>query len=350
MKKQFLFAMAAVAMLASCSNDDVVSNNGIDGDKGRIEVKLGQPSIVSSRASINNDAGWKNNAQIGIFAINRKAADWTVTTDPKDRLIYNETTKVDAAGTDLSWVAAGKHFYYPYDNKYEYSFYGYHPVQAEANIKATATQVTCDFTLNGTQDILWGKNVLPIDTKGFNYKYITDNPATPSVPFQHLLTRFQFFVTGTTGAIAKDLAVTKVEVLNVQTAAQLVIADKADTEIAAVRTLTLTGAADQILTLKDAAGTDATKVKATAGAGSPMGESIMLPAGATSYDLRITFRDFAEATAPITVLAKLTKAGNVAFLAGQSHKVIITLTEPKEVSLKATLADWDMAGEDIKPM
>lgn len=106
-----------------------------------------------------------------------------------------------------------KHYYYPYGNWYNYYFYGYYPWQS-SGVTQGAKQVTVDYTLDGTQDIIWGKAIPTTSTpsanptsdvdRGFNAKYFRDKQDAltgknqlgdlPDFEFNHKLAQLRFYI------------------------------------------------------------------------------------------------------------------------------------------------------------
>ena len=106
-----------------------------------------------------------------------------------------------------------KHYYYPYGNWYNYYFYGYYPWQS-SGVTQGAKQVTVDYALDGTQDIIWGKAIPTTSTpaatptsdvdRGFNAKYFRDKQDAltgmnqledlPDFEFNHKLAQLRFYI------------------------------------------------------------------------------------------------------------------------------------------------------------
>ena len=98
----------------------------------------------------------------------------------------------------------GKIYYYPYGNWYNYHFYGYYP-RLITGVTEAANKVTVDYTIDGTQDIIWAKATPPSghEDEGFNAKYMRGLQAgtgynqlehLPKLAFGHKLTQLRFYV------------------------------------------------------------------------------------------------------------------------------------------------------------
>lgn len=137
-------------------------------------------------------------AQVKILPAGEKIGNVLLTAPASDVQFLLPSTLSDATPTV-------KHYYYPYGNWYNYYFYGYYPRQEGANITESAKKVTVDFTLDGTQDIIYAK-AMPSDnpTEGFNAKYMRDRQdATtgtnelnelPQLALTHKLAQLRFYV------------------------------------------------------------------------------------------------------------------------------------------------------------
>lgn len=215
MKKNFLFVMAAAAMLASCSKDAAVSEpagtgneNGVvdpTNPNSPVKIVLGASNVdasvevdkKASRAPITS-ATWVG-TEVGIYGLAKDAAfnaGWQ-TTDNSIVLDNVVGTIAEAEAVTLT----GGPYYYPADNNVHYTFYGYHPYQAGA-LEGQSTTVTKTFAINGTQDIMWGKASVdepvtgtaddgPYD--GYNAQFFrktTGQKAT--IKFEHKLTQLNF--------------------------------------------------------------------------------------------------------------------------------------------------------------
>ena len=113
-------------------------------------------------------------------------------------------------------------YYYPYGNWFNYYFYGYYPRQSGNAVHEEAKKVTVDFTINGTDDIIYAKAV-PTTTsdednnpstpetsdvdRGFNAKYLRSKQEgganhlvdLPGLVMKHKLTQLRFWVKCSSG-------------------------------------------------------------------------------------------------------------------------------------------------------
>lgn len=236
MKKSFLFTLViASACLSACSSDE----ESIADNNAAVEIKLSSITNNSmSRASIeSNNAGVFSAEGISVFALaSRKQKDgskvnWSSTDEYAcilNNKLFNAIPNTEKTVTNL--VPVGTSYYYPLSDIYTYRFYGAYPSVSAENLSTSATQYKAKYTIDGTQDIIWGQS----DDAGYSNKYFKNNPkaAAPNIAFKHLLTRLTF-TCEPSGDYAKRLKedpsvalfVKDVVVNNVPTEGNLIIAD-----------------------------------------------------------------------------------------------------------------------------
>lgn len=377
MKKSLFLAMAAVALLSGCSKDDggiaIDNGNGNEGgsvtvDPDAVMIQLGARGITSeatpqTRASIDV---W-DNTPVGIYGVAKAGvAAWA---EADNSLILNNASGTIAKDATSVVFANNAKYYYPMQNTYFYSFYGYSPycgtgaTDTDAPIN-NGTTITKEFAMDGTKDILWGMAVAtPSQSNvagetattydGYNAKFFRKtNATTPSITFKHALTRLKFaIVQGSGYETTQALKVTGISITNAPTTAVLTIADLANLEPA---TPQLVSGADKTAeySLKDASGNPIAAVSVNdATTATSIGESIMLPADAVDaegrYSAKITLTAadgvFTDGTYTSNVFIKLA-SGN--FEAGKSYKINLTVYSLSEIKLEATLTPWDESAPD----
>lgn len=381
MKKSLFLAMAAVALLSGCSKDDggitIDNGNGNEGgsvtvDPDAVMVQLGARGITSettpqTRASIDE---W-NDTPVGIYGVAK--AGVTAWAEADNSLILNNAAGTIAKDATAIVFANNMKYYYPMQNSYFYSFYGYSPYSGTGAADTNAptnngSKITKEFTMDGTQDILWGMAVTdPQPSKitgetgttydGYNAKFFRKTAAgTPSLTFKHALTRLKFaIVQGDGYDTAQDLKVTGISITNAPTTAVLTIADLANLT---PTTPQLVSGADKTAeySLKDVSGNAITSVSVnnagtTSAAATEIGESIMLPADAVDAEGYYTAK--ISLTAAPGIFTGGTYTSNVKFKlntgvfeAGKSYKINLTVYSLSEIKLEATLTPWDTATPD----
>ena len=254
MKKNiWLWALAGLFMVSCSSNDDEpniekpVTEDDWEGPNGQVVIQLGGgESTATANTTVTRTPITEETfigTDVGVFALattldaDTPATDWSTT---EGALLSNvqgtisEQTNTEGSETGAKKIslykngASGAVYYYPMDNKYDYTFYGYAPFQENATV--TASQATVQFNdFNGSQDIMWNKAAAPqiqegsiyidedTDEKnstvitGYKAKYIRqlkyhhdiitnhskqgkDYKWIPNIEFNHLLTQFTFQV------------------------------------------------------------------------------------------------------------------------------------------------------------
>lgn len=282
MKKNFLFVMAAAAMLASCSKDAAVSEPAGNGNENGVVdptdpnspvlVRLGAGGLGVDVTPTRGVVDSWNNTVVGIYAL-AKDADFTEwQAGDGSILLENEkgtiTGNPDGSVTKEAINIAEK--YYPGSNDIHYTFYGYYPyaaADAEGNDKTPPTnatgKVTKTFVINGSQDIMWGNAVAAKinntaggeQLDGYNALYFRkgEGAATPDITFNHKLTQLNFKIKKagefSTAGPDKQLSVTKIEI-NTFPSLDLTIADKAETDNGKIAPTDAMGGAADIPVIK----------------------------------------------------------------------------------------------------
>ena len=380
MKKNFLFVMAAAAMLASCSKDAAVSEPaGTGNENGVVDptdpnspvlVRLGAGGLGVDVTPTRGVVDSRNNTVVGIYALAKDAdfAEWQA--GDGSILLENEkgTITGNPDGSVIKDAITIAEKYYPGNNDIHYTFYGYYPYAgADADDTTPPTnangKVTKTFTIDGSQDIMWGQAVATkIDNKdggeqldGYNALYFRkgQDAATPDIAFEHKLTQLNFKIKKagefSTAGPDKQLSVTKIEI-NTFPSLDLTIADKAETDNGKIAPTDAMGGAADIPVIKNDAGDDADAVIVDNIDGeSAFGTSMMVyTAGETqtTYSAKVYLKMGAngeEVSSPITI--KL--AEDAAFEAGKSYNVNIAVNSMMKVEVNATLTKWQ-PGDDAE--
>lgn len=237
MKKYFFFAAMALAVMSSCSNDDVVDNpavNPIEEDQSvAIELGLSAPqALVTTRGtgtvgSTDGNANYWNGQELHVVMYNKGAntlaTEGNVPSEEGGTYIFQDLkfqapvqdaddhadTQIKILTSDQSAIQAK---YYPSTQAFD--FYGYHTDDAGGTL-AAETKTVSGITIDGTQDLMAAQTkevnatnypdaTIEWDTDNTNLK-VEDQPKMfsawaarrgiqPALVFEHLLTRLQFNV------------------------------------------------------------------------------------------------------------------------------------------------------------
>ena len=373
MKKNFLFVMAAAAMLASCSKDAPVPEQTGNGNENGVvdpanpnslvKIMLGASNVdasvevdkKASRAPISSTT-WIG-TEVGIYGLAKDAAfdaGWQ-TTD--NSIVLNNVQGTIAAENAVTLTDAPYH--YPADNNVHYTFYGYYPYQGGA-IDAQTTTVTKTFAIDGTKDIMSGKASVdaPVEGNadeetydGYNAQFFrkTDG-TTPDIKFEHKLTQLNFKIKQAAGF--EDGQGLKVNAIEIETysSLDLTIADKTGTTTGTIAPTPDTEL-EYITVKKDDLGTAADAMNmdniVDNENGDSFGTSMMVyaePNNQKSYKIRITLQLGEQEPVSSEVTFNLPSGGD--FVAGTSYNVNISVNSMTEVTVNATLTEWVTADED----
>ena len=375
MKKNFLFVMAAAAMLASCSKDAAVSEpagtgneNGVvdpTNPNSPVKIVLGASTIdagveLDKKASRAPLESWSN-TEVGIYALAKDAGatDWTmdVTNDPTMlwENVKGTITEGEAnTNVDITLDLQGQPGYYPNQGEHQYTFYGYHPYQ-ETKATIQGTKATTTFTITGAEDILWGEAVAPQlpgigddsgnQYDGYNASYFRkgEGAKTPSIGFKHKLTQLKFQAkAANTGTIGEQgLKIQSIEIKDVPTSLDLVIADKTtslnngqiSTNLAPNNANLKVGNLDEPFDLSTASNFTA------------VGDPIMLFSDGSetkTFTAIVTLVDANSKTSANEIT--LTAPGGLAYAQGSAYTIELTINSLEEIKVQANLADWDNGG------
>lgn len=390
MKKEWLLAMCATAMMASCAKDKTIAlDNGADGTPEEIilgagqylsaEVEQGQPMKAASRGigSVGDLAAANNwdGETVYVYGIVS-----TLTGDAQ--FAINGEAATAPAGTagatvtsTLAWATANKHYYYDGNNLYD--FYGCHvddAAEATAMKIPTSTNLATNgfsvpVTINGTQDLMVAMPDKSKDIEGNLEVTTTDNlysawssrrGVKPNLVFKHVLTRLTFQAkcgNATAYATGKEVYITSVQVKSVKNKGTLTIiptdgnqqgftASTVDTDVIDFSLMKAPSAPDTSKELEtfEKVEIEGTKDDDFAQIGVPM----MLVPG-TEYEIVISTEQDADGSGNIdanekgSITQKITVADG--FVAGKNYNVNITVYGLKEIEIKASLTAWEDGGD-----
>lgn len=266
MKKQFFYAAAAVALLASCSNDVESGFSGVDNPEGREVIKVGVNAVPQKQTrgtgtvggvSILEDGKEINNVWHGqdiyVMMFDQNTLKYATEPDAPDaKIYYNVLFKApgddgdmqhnffvsDAVQSGLADAADHAIKYYPQAGNFD--FWGYRvddaaadaqgaPIaapdvtgseqtiaDAEDPAKFYPAYYTVNFKIDGSQDLMTAKaeptteDITKLDGEDNKYRaysaYAARRGVQPNLKFKHLLSRFEFGVMAgnahTVGAVA----------------------------------------------------------------------------------------------------------------------------------------------------
>lgn len=392
MKKEWLLAMCATAMMASCAKDKTIAlDNGADGTPEEIllgagqylsaEVEQGKPMKAASRGigsvgdldATNNN--W-NGETVYVYGI-----AGTLTGDAQ--FAINGEAATAPAGTPgatvtstLTWSNTDTHFYYDGNNLYD--FYGCHvddAATAAMTIPTGTDLTTAGFsvpvTIDGTQDLMVAmpnkendRTVEGVDPEVTDTKYLysawsSRRGVKPNLVFKHVLTRLTFKAKcGDDPAPTQPVKITSIQVTGAISDGTLTIIPVGGgnqgfapgTTTADFALMAPASAPGKSKELETFPGKEITN---TGDAFDQIGVPMMLVPG-EEYSVEInteqdmddsgTIEGNEEGTIPKTIKF----AGG--FLAGTNYNINITVYGLRNIEVDATLPAWEEGGDiDIDP-
>lgn len=438
--KLFILGLAVVSVLSSCTSDDILAQDDFESevmDSTNVVVKSSDYEIRlsnnggsnSMRAILESD---ENNlfstvdleGNMGIFCLSYKTMSssaptlnwnhsntntkkynaWLSNVEANARIedveIEGEPTKI----TRIRWSNNGaideaKKYYYPMGGWYQYALYGYYPRVDDNQITWTSNSAVTRMTIDGTQDVIWGKTEITDAQEGdyaysARYFYTKDGlhaGEIPNLEMKHVLTRLRFKVIAgaryseTETVEQQGIKILDVSVVDVEENINLTIAQRGAgaTEGAVVPT----GSSKTDFYLHNANGDVSCKYESPTGesrtshlvsglddnrysildshneenplylgavldeeGANPTGDGILLPpkgayTTAGTYSIRVTMTDktgeIFEHVEPIAL-----EKPEEGFLAGKAYWVQIKVNARKEITLQATLAPWEESGNN----
>ncbi len=346
MKKAFHIILLALPVLfaAGCSKAAPAE----DENAWVYDESLRVPVLFGSAASV--DAATKaiqygpvtgsvmNTLDVGIVGVAEKESNATPVTWSTDLdgsvLIDNLGVTTTAEGA----VVFSPKIYYPFGNKYAYSFYSYYPYTNSDGETATVQDGAYRITYGlGNTDILWAEAVAEDynGTPGYNAAYCravkldgVDSQYYPKLQYRHLLTALVFRVVGKDTDIENyDVKVTGMQITGTSSQATLCIADSNGAQ-----TGTLTGN-------EDGGDIGFTSLEVV-----PTSEEAelctILAMPASNYAARVTLT--VDGANESSVDLKLGNTdGSTEYRAGYIYYFTVTVNNPQEVTVVETgLTEW----------
>lgn len=228
MKKSLFFAAAAVAVLASCSQDEKGLDLNIANENQAIEFNAFASTAVT-RGIVNTVEDFQQG--IGVFAFyqpsnnGNKPADYTTIKYPTPNFMYNQKIQYDATNTNWYYSPVK---YWPNNKNDELSFFAYAPYTAtttweDLNITTDATGATIMRSfyvfneVENQKDYLFAEPLLnktkpteiydsldapyaaadSIGAVNMKYNSTQTNPTYPEVirfDFKHIMSKINLFV------------------------------------------------------------------------------------------------------------------------------------------------------------
>ncbi|MBQ8968736.1 MAG: fimbrillin family protein [Bacteroidaceae bacterium] len=351
-------------LLASCASDDVTTtalNETSEYVPGNSEypVRLHGSTAVSAttRAAVEGNETDPRAVldRMGIFSlardkqgVNESAGDiqwWNNTHNWSDCLMDNVLARMENG--DITWEGI---YFYPITQFYSYDFYGYYPYTED--LTRTNNSVTAHYTIDGTNDLIWGRATSDEDY-AYSAKYYRTygtSAVDPTLDLKHLLTRLVFtaepgesYVGSGDYTEAENMQVKSIKLCDVYTNLDVLIAEFDNAENSNpdyARRLTLRDEVTDTLSLCDETGEPFALTQVPAHTEDPLqiGESIMLYP-ANQYVVRVALIDANGEEHVSEIPLMLSTAGG--FLRGNSYTVRVIVHGPRAIEVKGNLTPWN---------
>lgn len=298
--KLLIMSLLATAFLNSCTNTEEPVT---EGTAEAIEVNAG--IAESTRAVIGG--GYTNDLEVSFARLDNPGttgAAWASIDAVRTGGAGNRALTFEPEQTYLA-------------EEGESVLIGYYP---RKELSRTANPVSVTYTIAGDEDIM----ATGVQTGSLLDKFET-------FTFSHLLTQLQFKCVGSAGAIGKWTAVVSIKVKNVATGLKLSLDKTSGAK------LTVTGTADQTLTVKNCPSTVS---------------ALDVETPPTGYLLLYPTTNMGTGDLPISLEVKGTYDGNAKTLnvavanigegvkAGYSHLITLTFTEDGKIAVESGIAEW----------
>lgn len=383
---------AAFALLPGCSNEELAGPalpEYIPGDS-EVEIRFAtQAAEVSTTVDKRLVVDDNTVMDMGVFCLARakqlnSAPDinWFAEEDNYDYCLM-KNVKATKDGRDLTWEGQ---YFYPISQYYMYEFYGYYPYSEDMTYTSTpeSHRAVVDYTLDGTQDIVWGRATME-NNYAYSARYYrehadaeipiigansVDEDGNPKPGMKHLLTRLKFKVkTGNSstsgGGVFEDAEKVSVKSISIVEAVQNVSLVVADWEMRADKSLDtwrnrLAVIGDTVrgeFKLRESDTDDSemepvpipTELETTRDVG---GSIMLLPAG--SYLMKVVLHKDdgtpegveLETETPIRVTSVVGEPGTgikPLFNAGYTYTVTIKVNDFKTVQAQANVSSWEVS-------
>lgn len=343
-----------------------------------VEIKLSSgSSSATTRAGIENDEFYSFEAEgLGIFSvakgkqnpeINPPAPDidWTRYSDPTktDVLMFNvpanavkDTITIEDGmstfrytSTSIVWADPEAKYFYPISNWYMYDFYGYYPIQDDANVTVNPEEISVYMEIDGHQDFLMG--IAQSDSAyAYSAKYFRmAEHELPMMVFIHRLNRFTFSVEAGENYLGSKTNATRMSVKEITL---LDMPYRFETIVATTNYddwgngWYYDGTKD--FNLLEENGVSSDPVQVSEEGRTKVGDALFVLPGMESYGIRVVLvdedgREFISEF-PLSLSEHLEDGTT---LGGCSYNVNLTVYGPQEIGLNALLVPWEIVETDI---
>lgn len=359
--------LGASAFMCACSNDDVLAPDSIAGafEPSEVDIQLGGANVsIISRAPIFDDgSGTIKNLAVWCLAKDAMQENlapqdikWFGGLPENNTCCIMNNVKSNIIANTVKWDDVNARYFYPVSQFYRYEFYANYPYTTD--ISYTPTSVAANYTIDGTQDLIWGRATSDAPY-AWSAKYFRANGGQteenrPGLKLEHLLTRLVFHIQPGAKVDIPDaseeeldftsaslMMVDSLQICNAYTKLTINVADYNNLDMGIGNRVVRTNSTTDTLYLKDSNGAivNPIQVPALPSLKTQWGESIML-FPSDQYIVRIVLHDTVGRKYVSEIPLTLTNQP-AGFERGKSYNITITVHGATEVALGAQLSPWE---------
>lgn len=396
MRKSFLFAFAATAMLCSCSQDEApVANNGGTDDNGLVKIEIGVANKMELGTRGTGTVGgttveenvWSGQ-EINVCMFkkdseNKSTLDYATEinqTTGEAQSIFDASTTLNAPESAVSGEAIRTDEYIKYyPTQGSFDFWGFHlddaydpanEPQIVDNADGTQSMVV-PFVIDGSQDIMAAKAIPSLDdtlavgaenAHRMYSAYAARRNVQPNLKFEHLLTRLTFQVKGGDASVCEGgtdkITVTAIRIKSKTTGTftiaytgeakkeQVAFDDAVEAEWLTLKQRPDASNQNEDLVALDETVTSPKVDDAGNPVYTPIGDALIL-APADEYDIEVAIRQNVEdkvtgerVDRTDTYKTTFRPSTEPTFEAGKSYKVMLTLWGFSKIVINTELTPW----------
>lgn len=367
MKKLFFYAVAALAMLASCKKAEVNDTPVTPVDDSKpvaMQFSASSPSFTVTKTKAAVDE-WNATDGTPVFIYGIIPSYGTDTDDNTNPIVINNYSTVVKNQTDKLDVYADPTNSVPYfyTEGVTYDFYGYHLGGAsKGEFSAEYNAIAIPVTIDGSHDLMYARAEKSEDIKKATSDVVLEGDAYsswaarrgvhPTLVFNHALSRFNFEVIGMNEK-AEKVTITGIKMTGMSDTGTLTVVGETRGFAADAIAEGTTGV-DLVLKNADDGDYDEEQVingtSFIAGNGSclmvapDLAEvNVVVSMVNNEYDSPLTDYNFTVEASDVVLEGE--PAGLQKFEAGKAYKITIKVYGPEEIQIYAQLTDWVEGGD-----
>ena len=196
-----ILVLSSLAFVCSCSNKDELlpETDQNNMQESEYPIQLNGGAVASTRAAImgNGSEGipgiavWCLAKDVMQENLDPQGIKWFGSAPENETCCIMKNVKSSIVGGSVRWDNANDRYFYPVTQFYRYEFYANYPYTTD--LTYTETSVQARYTIDGTQDLLWGRATSEADY-AWSAKYFRVNGGQtagnrPNLKMEHMLTR-----------------------------------------------------------------------------------------------------------------------------------------------------------------